>query len=245
MIYTILSLCLTLVSCNSNDRKSDFKCLMPYAKQQMLVNYNGYSVKPYFPINTFLDSLEIVNSTTKRKEYLVQIDSFSLAWYSFDLTTMNEPILCNEYLGKEIYRFSCFPAFNPPVTITLEKEGDSIYLTTKKTNKIPQLPFIHVFENGKEIKRQDSIYLAINDKRILKQEDYQKFRDLLNTTRISCLSPKGITQLGVDGSEWIFEIHNENGYYYNIRWTPDKNTAIKQIGEFLIGLSAAKKERRY
>jgi hypothetical protein len=245
VIYSIISFCLIMASCNHNESKSDFKCLMPYSEEQIL-NYNSeYSTKSYFPIKTFLDSNEIVNETTKKKEYSVKVDSFALAWYSSYLGAMKEPILYSKYLGKETYRFSWFRSFHPPVTITLEKEGNDIYLTTKMTNKVPELPFIHRFENGKRIKNTDTIYLVINERKIIKQEDFKKIRTLIDETNISCMSPKGISEPVVDGSEWIFEINNKEGYHYVIRWYPQKTSPLQQIGEYLIDLSAVKNEIRY
>jgi hypothetical protein len=47
---------------------------------------------------------------------------------------------------------------------------------------------------------------------------------------------------GTDGSEWIIEVYKDNQYHMVVRWTPDKGTAFRKIGEYLISISQIQNE---
>lgn len=221
---------------------------MPYSLHKVAtitIDNEDDSIPLYFPVNTFIDSFELQDEETKIKNYRVSIDTMSLMWYSFYLKTMKEPILYDQYLSKEIYRFSLFRSFDPPITITLEKQDDQFYLLTKMSNRLFRPPFVRTFQDGHEIKDTSSIFLQINEKQKIEPQQYDKFRGLLDETNFSCISPRGINEPAIDGAEWILEIHNKQGYHYVERNSPKDSTVLRKIGEFLIKLSPVKNEEIY
>jgi hypothetical protein len=47
---------------------------------------------------------------------------------------------------------------------------------------------------------------------------------------------------GADGSDWIIEVYKEYTYHMVVRWTPEKGTAFRRIGEYLLSISQIKNE---
>ena len=47
---------------------------------------------------------------------------------------------------------------------------------------------------------------------------------------------------GKDGSEWISEVFKNNKYHMVVRWTPEKGTAFRAVGEYLISISQIQNE---
>ncbi len=223
---------------------------MPFSEvATMLQDGSPNTLNVYFPFKTFLDSSLIKDDSAKTVTYFSKIDTFSLQWFSFNLQTMKEPILYSQYLGKEIYRFSWFRSFDPPVTITLEKDQGEYFIITKKTNRLfYQSPTRLLYYRDNivaGIKDTLPLYLQINQRKQIEKSQYKTFVDILKQTEFTCISPRGIENVGVDGSEWIIEVHNKNGYYYVDRHSPQDSTPLRKLGEYLINLSAVKNEKRY
>jgi hypothetical protein len=56
---------------------------------------------------------------------------------------MNEPVLCNHYLNKEVYRLTSIRTnYHSPLVVIIEKFKDSIVLITKELNRRVDFPFI-------------------------------------------------------------------------------------------------------
>ena len=247
-VNTIILFCLLIIACSENEVK--YKCLMPFSREAIMTERNSQdTLNAYFPLNTFLDSSAIKDDSTGNFVYFSKIDTFSLEWFSFNLQTMKEPILYSQYLGKEVYRFSWFRSFNSPVIITLEKDNDEFHIITKMTNRLFQRSSIKLLDFKTdmvtEIRDTTPLYLQINQRDKIDRSQYQTFTDILKQTDFTCLSPRGIDNFGIDGSEWIIEIHNKNGYYYVDRHSPEDSTPLRRLGEYLLDLSAAKNEKRY
>jgi len=191
------------------------------------------------PVNLFVDSFE------KR------VNTFEMKWFSFYLYKMQEPVLYNYFLEKDVYRFTWLRSFNIPVTITIEKEQNAVTITTKALKKNIDLPSNATYENvnGKEVKMPLDLNAAfvINKKKTLSEKDFLEFKKLIDSLNLYSYPsfPYSPCLVGTDGAEWIFEAQNKEGYFYMVRWSPEKETALRKVGEFLIKLSDAKDEKIY
>lgn len=89
------------------------------------------SAVEYYPIAFFRDTFSVF------------IDTSELKMYSYMYYKMNEPVLYNDYLNKEVYRLTSIRAnYNSPLVIIIEKSSDSIVLITKELNRRVDYPFI-------------------------------------------------------------------------------------------------------
>lgn len=85
----------------------------------------------YFPIDLFRDTFSEFTKTS------------DLRMYSYMYYKMDEPVLCNHYLNKEVYRLTSIRTnYHSPLVITIEKSKDSIVLITKELNRRVDFPFI-------------------------------------------------------------------------------------------------------
>ena len=172
---------------------------------------------------------------------------FKDSLYDYFLYKMQEPVLSNYYLNKEVYRFTSKPGMVAElVVVTIEKSGDSISITTKEFRIVPKwkdLGIIKWFTKGHMIYSQnpyDPFTLTINKKEILDKPDYKAFLQLmdtlLNDTLFTNPPPKNIRCL--DCPEWIFEMSTNNGYFCQKKWSPWKGDPMREIGDFMKDLSA-------
>jgi hypothetical protein len=155
------------------------------------------------------------------------VDSFSNSWYSKILFALHEPVLKNYYGDKEIYRFTWLRTFNHPVSIRLEKQGDIIKLFSKVSNGAGG------YEPGEII--FDTI-INLTEKEI----DTINFK--LDKAKFWTLQTDSSADNGKDGSEWIIEVCKNNKYRMVVRWTPEKATDFRRIGEYLISISRIQNE---
>ncbi len=177
-----------------------------------------------------------------------KIDTFKESWYSYELYKMNEPVLYNYFLGKETYRFTWLRSFDLSVVIKLEKIGDEIFITTKEFNKMIELPFYKELDSqGHEIVRNFNVEFAQNNTVRKKNIAYNKLIHILKQKNFynNPHLPYRPCSIGTDGSEWIFEAHTKDGYYFMNRWTPSEGSDLRAVGEYLISLSSLGKERMY
>lgn len=191
----------------------------------------------YFPLEVFVDSVVFANSTE------VKLDTFSVEWFSRDLHRMQEPVLYNSYLDKEIYRLTWLRSFHPQVVIRLEKQNDKIKLIEKKL-----IEYISEKEVGDGMITlvTDSIKLEESSK-FLSDRVWKNFEYLFIKNDFHSMPSTVAWEWGNDGSEWILEKHNLNGYYVVNRWSPDEMqySKFREIGDFLIDNSRFKDEERY
>jgi len=91
----------------------------------------GDSSVEYYPIELFRDTFSEFTNTSKLKIY-------SYMYYKMD-----EPVLCNHYLNKEVYRLTSIRTnYHSPLVVIIEKSNDSIVLITKVLNRRVDFPFI-------------------------------------------------------------------------------------------------------
>ena len=155
------------------------------------------------------------------------LDTFVNSWYSKMLFALNEPILKDYKSDKEIYRFTWLRTFNHPVLIRLEKQGDIIKLFSKVCNGSGG------YEPGKII-----FDTTIN----LTQKQVDTTNIKLHNAKFWTLPTESREDNGMDGSEWIIEVYKNNKYHMVVRWTPEKGTIFRTIGEYLISISQIKNE---
>ncbi|MFD2936659.1 hypothetical protein [Spirosoma flavum] len=225
----------------------------------------------YFPAEKFIDSSQVLTRVPKtqvndsmranpsyiftsgdnvfQRKVKTRIDTFRLNWFSYYLYKLEEPVLYNYSLNKDVYRLTWIRSFHPPVVISLEKKGSKVRLFTKMLTKLPELPghrytsrngTIHVADTS------DRIPFKINTVRKLTKRDYQEFTHLISKLKALYISPLGFrNSIGTDGSEWILETHRSDGYYFFVRWSPTGDQPLRILGDYLLDLSDVKKEMRY
>lgn len=247
---------------------------IPYQRSSAISNQAGKpanSATWYFPADRFIDSArtsirvakEQVNDSMRtnptyvflpddrviERRIVTRVDTFKLNWFSHYLYKLHEPVLSNYPLGKEIYRLTWLRSFHPPVVVRMEKEGNRIRLTTKILSRIPELPGHRYTDQDGTIRVADTaafIPFRRNTTRNLRKTVYDEYMRLLAEQRALFISPLGFQDALVgDGSEWILETHNSDGYYFIVRWSPKQKEALRTLGDYLLDLSDAKKEERY
>jgi hypothetical protein len=183
------------------------------------------------------------------RRIITRVDTFKLKWFSYYLYKLKEPVLSNYPLGKEVYRLTWLRSFHPPVVIRMEKERNRVRLTTKILSRSPEFPGHRYADQDGSIHLADTstaIPFRRNKTRAIPKAVYNEYVRLLAEQRVLFISPLGFRDsLGSDGSEWILETHRPDGYYFIVRWSPEQTDSVRALGEYLIDLSDANKEKRY
>ncbi|WP_147205214.1 hypothetical protein [Segetibacter aerophilus] len=155
------------------------------------------------------------------------LDTFVNTWYSKMLFALKEPVLKDYKAGKEVYRFTWLRTFNHPVVIRLEKQGDIVRLFSKVSDGAGG------YEPGKII-----FDTTVN----LTSKQIDTINSRLDTAKFWLLQTEANNNNGNDGSEWIIEVYKDKHYHMAVRWTPDKGTAFRSIGEYLLSILQIKNE---
>lgn len=186
--------------------------------------------------NAKFDTLQVpIDSATfyfrikpKREDKIVDaIDSFNNSWYSEMLFALNEPVIKNYTGNKEIYRFTWLRTFHHPISVRLEKQGDMIMIFSKVSNGAGG------YHPGKII--FDTIVNCT-------QKQIDTTNSKLENANFWTLPTESNEDLGLDGSEWIVEVYKNNKYHMVVRWSPNKGTVFRTIGEYLFSISQIKNE---
>jgi hypothetical protein len=183
------------------------------------------------------------------------LDSFKQNWYSSTLYSFKEPILSQNYLGHNIYRFLWLRSFHRPVVFSIHDENNDVWLITKILDGYPQFLDHRIkgildkdrpeyLKAGYVVDSKDSDLLIRKADRkanivyarkiTLTREEMTAFESLLNEAKFWDI-PITATQDGTDGSEWIIEVHLPNRYRFVDRWSP--NGEFRELGLYLIKLS--------
>lgn len=155
------------------------------------------------------------------------VDCFINSWYSKMLFALHEPVLKHYNGDKEIYRFTWLRTFNHPVSVRLEKQGDNVKLFSNVCDGAGG------YEPGKII-----FDTTIN----LTEKQVDTTNIKLDNAKFWELKTESREDSGMDGSEWIMEVFKNNKYHMVVRWTPEKGTAFRAIGEYLISISQIQNE---
>ncbi|MGE5432962.1 MAG: hypothetical protein ACM3QX_17915 [Syntrophomonadaceae bacterium] len=138
------------------------------------------------------------------------LDPFMSKWMSSMLYFLNEPVLYNSYLGKDIFRLLYLD--NRPVVISMVSDHGKITLTTKVLNHAldPNKPGKHIsfyrsFDNKKTTKDGDLYYgYEVND------IELQPLKIILNRTKV------------LSAQEWdTFNAKLDSINYYNMEPTDE------------------------
>jgi hypothetical protein len=145
-------------------------------------------------------------------------------WYPTQLRAAHEPSLyaltqC-EAPPQFALRFSYIPSFDPSVFIRVQSDGDGLSLIAK------QLTGAGGYDPGT---------LGWSKKTRLTDRQVSELRQLLASEALF-EEPPITCDLGFDGSEWIFELVDKDGYRMVKRWSPHQGAA-HNLGRFLIELS--------
>lgn len=151
-----------------------------------------------------------------------ETDSFVQSWYGKHLMAMKEPSLIDSALPQ--YRFLWLPTFHPPMVFRISVQNEKYLLYAKRAagaggyNSGP-LVDDKVFE----------ISVEVANKVINKLEQDCTFWTL----------PTKDGELGLDGSQWVFEAAKGGKYHVVDRWAPDSG-CLYEVGVELMSLSKLK-----
>jgi hypothetical protein len=218
-------------------------CINESFKYPNDLSVSNISGKPHDSLTFYFpSSIQYGNKTT-----LTKIDTFEQNWYSSALYSAKEPILFNSYLGHDIYRFLWLRSFHKPVVFSIHKKDDKVWLVTKELDKQPEFYVLKVvsieYDDTTEMNKENidtsenniiadrMAEIVLNQKRDLSINEWNRFVTLIDDCSFWTATPSQ-TREGLDGSEWIFEGHLKNKYWFVNRWSPEGK--FKKLGVFLI-----------
>ena len=120
-------------------------------------------------------------------------------------------------------RFSYIPSFDPSVFIRVQPDGEGMSLIAKR------LTGAGGYDAG-SLGRSKMVRLTPVEVERVKQAAQRLFQE-----------PADICEMGFDGSEWLFEMVDQDGYRLVKRWSPDDGAAY-DLGQVLIELSGWSEE---
>ena len=155
------------------------------------------------------------------------------------LYKLQEPLLSNSYVGKEVYRFILEPSLlNTTFLIKIEKTEKGAFITTKELVNHGEPS--DVFDTSTGYGSYFLYTLDLNEQASLAPGDYSNFKALVDTFFAHPVSPD---KMGNDGADWTLEVSTSGGYYKVRKWHPDKNDPLRKIGEQMIDLSRLQRKR--
>lgn len=221
----------------------------------------------YFPTNMFIDTIkqECLRDIRKVKSIplgssipkdsvesydsiYTKVDKIDLDRFSKFLYSSNEPILCNYYLGEEIYRLTWHRSFHPDIIIRIIKQKNGVLMICKK---ISGFRSDNIYENdkqGKLIKVWTSKPKFERDTILhLDKNVFNNFEKIVRKNDFIRIPNKQYEGIVCDGSEWILEMHKPNSYWVVNRWSPNQsnNPKLRELCDYLIDNSIFKTEDRY
>jgi len=155
----------------------------------------------------------------------IQLDTFSVKWYSEQLEALDEPVVFLDKSHREIYRFTWLRSFDPPIVIRIEQNNGQ-YLIFWKVG------------NGAGGYKPKKVF-TFNQK-IISKAIWNEFINRLNKINFWEMDTKETGPFGTDGSEWILEGKVAGKYHVVDRWTPGEKTNYYKCCDYLIGLTGIK-----
>lgn len=221
-VIKILTIILTLITADLFGQTRD-NLIINKQKDRLEIDSIDKNISDsgfYFPVTTRIDSNKCIG-----------FDSFTNEWYSKHLRAMNESILFEGKLNKEVFRFTWLRTFHNPIIIRIEKENDSVNLFYKMTNGAGG------YEPGE---------IVIDKRKKLTLIDWGKFVYLVDSCRFWSTMPCEKLMEGLDGSQWILEGATNDFYQVIDKWTPRKGPYY-DCCNFLIELTdiKIKKKEKY
>jgi len=190
----------------------------------------------------------------------IEEQSYPINYWSSTLFAMNEPVLSNCFLNKEIYRFSINMTFRPFVSISFTKNNDSVYVDTKILSK--KIPYSllkienklatenYIYENEEtehenELfplkKRYDSIiksfikadkFICLHIHKRTTKKQWNELISKLDKINFWQRHPDGhIYYIQIDGGNCFLEGHCKSGYQYLEHWEDNGQNLVKYMSE--------------
>lgn len=185
----------------------------PYLDSTIHVDENNVPINKnefYFPLDLFPEvDFDMEQDSTGTWVISPKIiegaqDTFVVRWYSEHLYAMQEPLLFNKNLNKEVYRFTWLRTFDNPVVVRIEKTGKKYKLIWKLCDGAGG------YEPGN---------LKINKSVEINSEKWEMFKSKLDSLNYWNMS-LGRMSFGSDGSEWILEGVDKDKYKVVTIWSP-------------------------
>ncbi len=201
----------------------------------------------YFPVNIFSDR--------------PKADSFVQNWYSSALYSFKEPVLSQNFVGHNIYRFLWLRSFHRPVVFTLHQRDGNVWLNTKMLDRQPNFDDDGIVGLPKEEQEEfikegyvvdnknPDLLLRIADRKAniifnknisLSYKEWNEFEELLVKANFWKL-PNNIDDGSTDGAQWVIEGHLKNKYHVVDSHGP-LTDGFGQLGLFLIKLSGLQED---
>jgi len=164
------------------------------------------------------------------------INDYAQKYYSRYMYEFNEPILYNYYLEKDIVRLTCFSSQDPPSLIKIEKKDNEVIMHKKALNSY--ISNLHINKPSEDyqsaIKSEEKLLEIIVDTIIYRtKEQFTELMALIDTSKITSLVPYESIVYGLDGVDWILEIHTNRGYYYIKRWEIQDTPSFQEIVDYI------------
>lgn len=232
----------------------------PYPQARKVANEKG-------KVN---DSLQFYFSTFEpfdSSQYQFVKDTFWQQYLSANLYALKEPVLYNDYLGKDQYRFLWLRSFHLPMAFTIANDNEKITLTTKKLDRqprfydqryvdMPDMDSTYIAQGYQLTKEVDTLKsgktevvttvkgdrradIIYNSTKTLTKQNWYSFKKLLDEAKFWNLKPYDWAG-DTDGAMWVIEAHTNRAYKYIVRQSPSGK--IRKIGEMLIKLSGQDEE---
>lgn len=189
-----------------------------------------------FKINT---KIILLNCPDLGGAYNATTSKIDKMWYSRYLFEFDEPILYNYYLDGFIVRLTYLRSFDNPILITLKGTKDSTLIQYKILDRqIGTDIYVELLNGNYSVISKDTkmTNIKINKQFRIDNSTINALDSLIKKTNIFKQDPR-IKVIGNDGSDWLLEIHSTSGYYYMYRWSPEKESGLRQIADYLIFLS--------
>lgn len=166
-------------------------------------------------------------------ECFATISTVENDWYPSHWDAADEPSLYERSrfpatAGTSTLRFTWLPSFHHPVIVRIERTGHGARLVAK------QLSGKGGYEPG-VIEREVT--------RPLSATEVAKLDVILSTTKVLEQRPTECDS-GLDGSQWIVEGINRDGYVFVNRWSPQEGS-VHEFGDFALLLTGWTFEERY
>jgi len=138
---------------------------------------------------------------------------------------MKEPVLYDKVEGTETYRFTCLRTFHAPFAIRVSKQGQA-----------PANLMVKISDGAGGYSSENLVSTSAKQ---ISDEEWAQITEALNKNDFWNMPTQKISS-GSDGSEWIVEGVKNGKYHVVDRWTPQKGTDYRLIGEKLIEVSGTK-----
>lgn len=147
------------------------------------------------------------------------LEDYTNEWYSEELFSLDEEAIYNS--EKEIYRFSCFPAFWGAETVRIEIKDDGsadIYYKVGSGE-------VNEYDGG----------LLTSEKAEMDINETNEFLDLIKGSGYWGL-PKEIDRMGLDGYTIVVEGVKDGKYHIVNRWVPTEDDPVYDLQEYFDAL---------